>query len=73
MLRKPQAYKDDNIRVGPKSKGVSALAKSNGPLVSHKELENFLTSLVTISFSLQARLHGFSSSYMMFYSKKQDQ
>ena len=70
MLRKPRAYKDDNIRVGPKSKGISGLAKSNEPLVSHKELENLLTSLVTISFSIQAHLHGFSSSYIMLYSKK---
>lgn len=73
MLRKPRAYKDDNIRVGPKSKGISGLAKSNEPLVSHKELENLLTSLVTISFSIQAHLHGFSSSYIMFYSKKKIQ
>ena len=36
MLRKPQAYKDDNIRDGPKRKGISALANSNKPLVLQK-------------------------------------
>jgi len=42
MLRKPQEYKDDNIRDDPKSKDVSALANSIKPLVMHKELEIFL-------------------------------
>jgi len=72
MLRKPQAYKDDNIRDGPKHEGLSALANRNKSLVLHKKLEIVLTSLVTISFSIKTRLHGFSSGYIMFLELKKE-